>query len=670
MILSVLRALFVVANPTHGTSISLFLTTNLVMLVFTSVTVGVCPYHRASRWHALKNIAVLGFTLLASASNLCLSIDELDPGSNAREVAAIIASLSAIFLPAALVFMLIAFLFGNSFGACARCGCACTFLRRCLSDTDHSDDVKQRRSTLARRNTQFGLDISLESAGSINAGESFRGMGFGRAALDLALEEGGHFEMTSFEGGASGIGTVTSAIGTVTSPVAGSPFRALATGKGRIVNPLAALAASGRAASSVTSRDPPAVFAESPTSLFTGVNGPRGDGSGIERSDSEALSTFNALPEGWAPVYEGEEPNQTVHFYHHDESGASVWLPPTDAEAAAAIAEARAAADEFEELQITTESSTPVAAATSLTHSTFPELSIDTRPRSASPLRSSSSPRQRSSSPSTPKTPRPSTEEMQRHSPPGRNFKAKRTKKSRSAGGGGGAQRARPASRKFVKRTWKPRDDATLADVLIVGTATSPSRSGHTRLGVPRYLEGIFDAIFAAADTDGDGTLSTLELMRVLKTRAKHTALRGDAHAIFTLKTLMASQAKRKSARFGALSPTSPGAEDDDEEHDIGPEEFASGLLAAMKKDPNGSVSQWIIKELQNAAALWEEVTTAWDEEGNAIEVRWFHTETNETVDEMPQLLWEVQRCDTELAGNSGGVADLHEDTDDDDVAS
>ena len=92
----------------------------------------------------------------------------------------------------------------------------------------------------------------------------------------------------------------------------------------------------------------------------------------------------------------------------------------------------------------------------------------------------------------------------------------------------------------------------------------------------------MFATIFADGDRDGDGQISTIELMHVLQRRAKGTTLDGNSHAIFTLQKLLAEQASHG---------------------DIGLKEWSSGLHAAIVGDPNGAVAQWVLKELQDKAA-------------------------------------------------------------------
>lgn len=187
-----------------------------------------------------------------------------------------------------------------------------------------------------------------------------------------------------------------------------------------------------------------------------------------------------------------------------------------------------------------------------------------------------------------------STEQQQ----PSSSFKLQRTK----------------SVRKFVRWKFKARDDATLADALLGsvvargrawtgcgggGRRSATSDFGHdgkkARPPMPTYMMTMFDEIFTDADTNISGSLSTIQLMNMLKRRAKvgvfryllsvvsfslshtyasdsrhqqGTALDGNAQKIFALRTLLAAQA---------------------EHGDIGREEFATGLFKAISREPNGA---------------------------------------------------------------------------------
>ena len=188
---------------------------------------------------------------------------------------------------------------------------------------------------------------------------------------------------------------------------------------------------------------------------------------------------------------------------------------------------------------------------------------------------------------------------------------------------------------KFVRWKFTPRDDTTLADALL-GSAGATRFGGARRQGyrdgVPAYLVELFDAIFEDADKSGSGTLSTLDFMFMLQKRAKGTALDGNAHAIFKLKQLLASQ-----------SEDSAGRRDSSGLGKIGKIEFTRGLFAAMRNDPNGACGQWLLLEMMDAVDLWEEHEHRDDGTG---EVRSFyvHTETGVKSWKKPPLLVELAR--------------------------
>jgi hypothetical protein len=76
------------------------------------------------------------------------------------------------------------------------------------------------------------------------------------------------------------------------------------------------------------------------------------------------------------------------------------------------------------------------------------------------------------------------------------------------------------------------------------------------------------------------------------------------------------------------------------EEVAIGRREFATGLMKAIVRDPNGHVAEWILKELQIEAAKWKtEYTEA--------EHRAYYRYGREGVAqwEEPEILVELRRC-------------------------
>jgi hypothetical protein len=141
--------------------------------------------------------------------------------------------------------------------------------------------------------------------------------------------------------------------------------------------------------------------------------------------------------------------------------------------------------------------------------------------------------------------------------------------------------------KKKVRWKWSAKMETTLVSALL-GKVTEGEDGDHSAFGgTPEYLRNIFTALFKYADRDGDGNLSTVELMMMVDKRAKKTALGGNSHAIFKLKEVLHKQA----------------------EHDeITELEWESGLVAMMRADESGPVAEWIMYELQTIARQWKEV--------------------------------------------------------------
>ena len=168
---------------------------------------------------------------------------------------------------------------------------------------------------------------------------------------------------------------------------------------------------------------------------------------------------------------------------------------------------------------------------------------------------------------------------------------------------------------------------------------------------IPPFMLEVMLEIYADADTDGDGSLSTIELMRVLKKRAKHTGLNGDAHAIFSLKMLLAQQASRSRRSESADLQLSSTEIDEDEHGEIGQDEFARGLVIAIEKDPNGHVAQWIVKELKDAGAKWKTKVSFVQEGDQEEEVVIYTHRSHGSTRTKPVLLAELERCAAVLSG-------------------
>jgi uncharacterized membrane protein YgcG len=147
------------------------------------------------------------------------------------------------------------------------------------------------------------------------------------------------------------------------------------------------------------------------------------------------------------------------------------------------------------------------------------------------------------------------------------------------------AARREKLSKGKTKVRWKwssKKMETTLASALL-GEDGDHSAGG----GTPAYLRNIFATLFQDADRNGDGKLSTVELMMMIDRRAKKTALGGNSHAIFKLKEVLHKQA----------------------EHDeITELEWERGLVAVMHADESGPVAEWIMRELQTLARQWKEV--------------------------------------------------------------
>ena len=170
--------------------------------------------------------------------------------------------------------------------------------------------------------------------------------------------------------------------------------------------------------------------------------------------------------------------------------------------------------------------------------------------------------------------------------------------------------------KKYVRWKWTPRDDISLVDGLF---ASIPNQDGkaaaaggevaaadrrrssavdvvklsgpsRTYAMIPPYLLEMFNKLFAITNRSGSGAISTLELSKMLKARAKHTGLDGDATAIFKLKTHMATQAAASSRDLlrGMGMRGIGGGRQSATHKEIGEKEFANGIMKALAKEPNG----------------------------------------------------------------------------------
>jgi hypothetical protein len=205
-----------------------------------------------------------------------------------------------------------------------------------------------------------------------------------------------------------------------------------------------------------------------------------------------------------------------------------------------------------------------------------------------------------------------------------------------------------------VKWTRKVRRDVSLVESLFKQKIDTDAERHHSssvnlknHVAIPPFMIDLFNQIFEASDRDGDGSLSTMDLMFMLKTRAKGTPLEGDAHAIFSLKTLLAQQAASKSSTPGSSSSSSAHVDMDmihdagDEHGEIGPPEFAKGLTKSLILKPNGHIAEWILQELQVEAAQW----STRQHEGRTF---YQHDVTGKRQWTKPVILVETERCKAE----------------------
>lgn len=163
---------------------------------------------------------------------------------------------------------------------------------------------------------------------------------------------------------------------------------------------------------------------------------------------------------------------------------------------------------------------------------------------------------------------------------------------------------------------------ATLAEGLLAGENTrGAGRRRGEATAIPPYVRELCDALFAMSDVSGSGQLTTIDLTRLLAKRAKGTVLEGNAHAIFALRTLLASQASHGEIRG---------------------EEFATGLWKSIEADPNGAVAQWILLELMEEAERWDQYE--YPAPGGAHAVLYRHPTAGD-VREKPAVLVAMERC-------------------------
>ena len=136
-----------------------------------------------------------------------------------------------------------------------------------------------------------------------------------------------------------------------------------------------------------------------------------------------------------------------------------------------------------------------------------------------------------------------------------------------------GRKGAPVAGRKGAPQRPRRSSIAAIAGLFGKKTLDADDKDGH--------VKDLFHEIFNATDVNGDGTLSRMELMNMLKKRAKGTPLGGNPGEMFDL--------------IGRLAEYGNDGE-------IAASGFVVGMRAELAKDQSGAIGLWIQKELKDLA--------------------------------------------------------------------
>ena len=234
----------------------------------------------------------------------------------------------------------------------------------------------------------------------------------------------------------------------------------------------------------------------------------------------------------------------------------------------------------------------------------------------------------------------------------------------------------------FDKKRWTARN-ITVCDVLL-------DDHFHDDCGKEgEHLRELFDMLFRAGDKKNTGLLSTLDLTFLLQERAKGTALDGNALAIFSLKqncvvagrgagvveigdrvthprrglgNVVAIQADDEgkmrthvlyeiSGEVHRYLPSSWSKMEQEGQievdGEVNDEAFAKGLRIAIRRDPNGAVAQWILKELMDESGCWYTAyadVDARDGSGNTSRVYYIHDVDGRTQWTKPAVVEAAER--------------------------
>ena len=589
--LNLVDVAFVLPNPTLTSSILLFASTVMIVLLRTIAIVGCCPFHRSDRWLALQALSMFVLCSLQAATNLCLSLGEL--GFDTASAVDWLAFISAIALPVCLLCILVGFLFSRGLGCCSRVLSRSTLGKAIIAQVDDAAHERQQREEAELNVEDEGGDgdedhdidddehaIDGRENPIARAATERRAAAAAAVIVGRPLPEGWDAHIVK-ETGKTYFHHVAASMTQWTFPTEVDCVSAAAT-----VAAAAVIVADDVAPPLPEGWDAHVVHETGKTYFHHVAAGitqwtfpTEADCALVAATVAERVlaaaeavemvSSSADLPEGWAAVRHGDGriyyynattgetswdvPVELRHgwvklmheeygraYFHHAASGLQSWTSPTD--------EDDARAREI----VATEASAAIKAVEAAKATALWRLNkrarLDAKKKKADRAALSA-------------------EAM-----------ALRSAKRDAELAAEAARREKLSKGKTkVRWKWSAKMETTLASALLGMMADG---------GTPEYLRNVFAAIFEDADRDGDGKLSTVELMMMIDRRAKKTALGGNSHAICKLKEVLHKQA----------------------EHDeITGIEWERGLVAMMRADESGPVAEWIMHELQTLARQWKE---------------------------------------------------------------
>ena len=607
-ILAILKVTLVPASPTFASAIVLFVLTNVTMVCSAVLRLSCCPYHRADRWGLSKEAMIIILGFLLSATNMVLSFDELGVVGASR-LAYYLALTSAIALPICIGSNLLAFLFSRALGCCKRAPLLCAKCSRCAK-VQHAVEraveiLVEQLDTPPRNVAELPTTVLPPEDHLFTDDERERTVLPAQSQPALLI---------SPLVPASRLARIQSQHeNTATSAVAAAPSAAPSLLQTDVIHDAPTQSAHGNA--EVMLEAPP----EAPPSTSSALPGVYvaatlsgctvGLPEGWEAHHDEASNTpffYNTETEltqwtvplrvGWSAITNAE--GQTT--FHHTSSGKWQMTTPNDEDttAAARFAMNIALPSGWHAVQSNLDGvyyAHPVTGASSWevpdalpvgwvtqTTRTDPDQDYFLHVESGTSLWE-----------------RPTIAEHERavaaaemaHETAAAKAEAKAIVEERIAAGRAkrdavfekeiARQRALKKGKKKVRFKWSPCVKVSLADALL-GRDCGATSSPHEV--VPQYLSDVSRRIFRKADIDHDGTLSTMEILKFLRKRAKIH----DTGIAFKFKETLHAQAEHS--------------------HEITEVEFERGLVVAMREDAQGPIAQWILRELQDLAAGWKPV--------------------------------------------------------------